>query len=132
MKRCGTRRLSDLLVVLGLVALCSGGANAQTEDRVTGEILIELEPGASVQSVLAQYDLSLLDAIPEWRFYDVRVAPNADVDAVVDALKDDPAVARAEPHRRLETPEGTQLSVPDLDYTFEINQYDPQPGSEAA
>ncbi len=108
--------LRFLLVLALLGAISPAGAHPADDDRVTDQILLELAPGAAIEAVLARYDLTALDSIPEWRIWQVRVAPGDDVDEVLRSMKDDPDIASAEPHRHLESPEGVQRSIADLDF----------------
>ncbi len=87
------------------------------EDRVTDQIVIELVPGASIDAVAARYGLTPTDSIPAYLLWNTVAAPGADIDAIVSDLNHDPDVRRAQPHRFMETPEGVQRSIGDLDFS---------------
>lgn len=86
------------------------------DDRVGDEILLELFPGVPVDPVAARHGVTVLDGIPRFSLYRIGVAPGVVVDTVVSELEGDPDVRDAEPHRRLETAEGVQRSIADVDF----------------
>jgi subtilisin family serine protease len=136
---------SMLALVLGLAPVAMG--QCLEDDRVfecepapgtcVGEMFIELAPSVSIDSVLAQYGLTLVDSVPGRRFHIVSFEQqNTDeeafedaVDALVAQMLADGAASRAEPHRNLETPEGVQLSIPDLGITADVQDYEQQPAA---
>ena len=129
---------ASLLLVPAAWAECM-----EDDDRVevcdqqvcVGQIFVELLPGIPVESIANPLGLTVLEEIPQIRFYllGVEVAAGQDVEFVVDGLVDQleqmpTMIERAEAHRHLETPEGVQLSIPDLgDETQQ--QFQDQPAS---
>jgi subtilisin family serine protease len=100
------------------------------------EIFVELQPEIAIETILQTYGVALSDDLPELNFYLVtlRTLPGEDAEQVVDDLvssmdADDLSIARAEPHRRLDTPEGVQLSIPDLGIQANPQDYQDQPAA---
>ncbi len=85
------------------------------EDRVPNEILLETNPGVPISTIEVRHGVRALDSIPEYNYWRVEVLGGQDVDEVVSRMKDDPDIRSAEPHRRMENPEGVQRSIPILD-----------------
>jgi len=114
-------RVHLVVVLLALVALAGRGAFAVCtpvdDDRVTGELVIELHPGLPIGPVAARHPITVLDAIPEWNLYRATVSAGANVDQTVSDLGADADVQRAEPHRHLETGEGVKRTIPEMDVT---------------
>jgi subtilisin family serine protease len=139
--------LTGFLLAFALVLPSAVSAQCPADDRVgvcddnsgtcVGEIFLELAPGVSLDAVVAQYGVTLIDSIPQLRFYVVsfeQQTSDADafddaVDALVEQMEADPDIPRAEPHRHLETPEGVQLSIPDLGLTADVQDYEQQPAA---
>lgn len=84
------------------------------DDRVENQIVVELVPGVAIDDIAARYGVTPVESIPQWLIWRVETPPNA-VDDIVDQMKRDPDIERAEPHRVLETPEGVKRSMSDLD-----------------
>ena len=99
------------------------------------EIFLELEPGVSIETIELTYGVTLSDSLPELNFYLVTVEtqPGEDAEEVVNVLVDDmgndPGIKRAEPHRRMDTPEGVQLSIPDLGIQADPQDFENQPAA---
>lgn len=69
---------------------------------VKGEILLRLMPGVTQEqfrALLLKSGATLLDGIPALGLYRIRLAPDAALAAALNALNQDPIVARAEPNR---------------------------------
>ncbi|HKQ61479.1 MAG TPA: S8 family serine peptidase [Candidatus Polarisedimenticolaceae bacterium] len=123
-----TRRALALVVLLGAIV----PALAVTpEDRVPEELVIQLAPGVYSGAVAQRYGLTVLDSIPEWWMHELRVVPGTNVDGLVAALRADPDVLGAEPHLLLDSPEGVQLSIPDLDESAGPEEYEGQTATTA-
>ena len=127
--RSTTKSLRALIRMLLCVVLSTVAAPAllADDDIVEGEAILELNPSATIEEILTDYGLVLLDGIPQWKIYLVELPAAADPVAVLAALEDDPRLDEAEPHRRFETPEGVQISIPDLDFTYTPDSYVQQP-----
>ncbi len=125
-----TIRFSGLAWILLVAALAAPAARAECEpaddDRVGDEILVELEAWGSVDVVAARHGVTVLDAIPRFSLYRIGVPPGANIDAIVGQLEGDPDVRDAEPHRRLETAEGVQRSIADLDINGTVGTFQSQ------
>jgi len=110
------------------------------ESSCLGEIFVELERGASVTPILDSFGLVALDEIVPFRFHLLGLSVPAGQD-VGEAVKGkigeikqsdlDATIARIEPHRHLETPEGVQLSIPDLGVTAGEEDLPTQPAAGA-
>jgi subtilisin family serine protease len=143
MKASARLRICFVLAASLLIAPVTWAECLEDDDRVevcdqqvcVGQIFVELFPGVPVESIAGPLGLSVLDVIPQLRFYllGFEVAAGQDVGYVVDGLVHQleqmpTMVERAEAHRHLETPEGVQLSIPDLgDETQQ--QFQDQPAS---
>ena len=103
-----------LLITLGLGSLPSAAATGTTtvsEDRVAGEVLVQLRSGTDLAGVQAQHRLSLkarFGARPIFRF---QAPPGTSVDAAVAALRADARVVVAEANYLAGTPEARRRSV---------------------
>jgi len=118
------------LIGLMLLALAPASrAQCVVDERLSGEILIKLAPGVAIQTVLDRYGLTLLGTMPRFDFYNTLVTPGDDADAVEELMDEDPDVLMAEPHRLFETPEGVQISIPDLGFNFTSNDFRNQPAT---
>ena len=125
------RRLWASLLLLAAVVLGATGveaveANCGDDDRVDDQIVVELEPGASIDAVLAgiPYDVAVIDSVPQYGLWLLgSLDPTVDVADVEAALESHPAVEDAERHRLLETPEGVQRSIPDLGIAIDAAGY---------
>ena len=99
------------------------------------EILLELEPEASIETIEQTYGVTLSDSVPGLHFYlvtlETQPGENAEqmVGDLVDLMDDDPAIVRAEPHRQMDTPEGVQLSIPDLGIQADLQDFENQPAA---
>ena len=111
------------------------------EQVCIGQIFVELVPGFPVEGLLDPLgpfgDLFLVDEIPQLRFYllgkEIPGGQNIEdvIDPIVEQLKQlETRVERAEAHRHLETPEGVQLSIPDLGDETAAAAYPDQPATE--
>ena len=89
-------------------------AQVCNDDDVAGEILVELVPGVSVDDVAAAYGLTPLEGITQLDFWRMDVG-QGDAEAILDAMEGDADVVAAEPHNLFETPEGIQISIPDIE-----------------
>ncbi len=73
---------------------------------VTGEIVVNLNDPASLQAVLAEYGLTLIDQFGRRPIYRLSAAAGADIEALAARLAADARVLYAEPNLLAETPEG--------------------------
>jgi len=100
------------------------------------EIFVELVPGVSIETIEQTYGITLSDSIPGLNFYlfTLETPPGADaaqmVEDLVEVMDDDePSIERAEPHRQMDTPEGVQLSIPDLGIQADAQDFQNQPAA---
>ncbi|MDM7915403.1 MAG: S8 family serine peptidase, partial [Candidatus Eisenbacteria bacterium] len=88
------------------LALFSSAAWADWE---SGQVQLELVPGASIEAINARYGSTTLDSLPPLYLLQVPVGGNED--DLLDALLDDPDVEDGEYSYENETPEGTGQMV---------------------
>jgi len=102
------------------------------DDLITDEIVLELRPGVSIDDVIERYPVTPLDGIAQFRMWKVLVAPGVDARVLAQAMEagSPELVDEAEPHLVLDTPEGVQRSIPDLDYAITFNDFNSQPATE--
>jgi len=118
------RQIAVAAAVLALALLLPvADATPGKEGRVTDQILLELKPGVPMGTIVQRYGVTVVDSIPQWLMWQVRVAPGDFVDDVVDRMNLDPDIDDAEPHRHLETPEGVQRSLSDIDLTVTTSAF---------
>ena len=119
-----------LLIVLVVLAFAPASqAQCVVDERLSGEILIQLAPGVDIQTVLDRYGLTLLGTLPRFDFYNTLVTPGDDADAIEELMDADDDVLMAEPHRVFESPEGVQISIPDLGFDFTSSDFRNQPAT---
>lgn len=131
------RRLPRLAPVAATIAvlgsLLTAGARAACEavddDRVPNEILLETKPGVPISAIEERHGVRALDSIPEYNYWKVEVLGGQDVDEVVSRMNQDPDIRSAEPHRRMENPEGVQQSIPILDLQATSDTFRGQPAA---
>ncbi len=83
----------------------------QPNAAVANEVVLQLNVGADIDALAAGNQMTKLEQFgrrPIWR---LRVAPGANVDTVVAALRNDTRVRFAEPNAQNETPEGRRGRV---------------------
>ena len=100
------------------------------------EIFVELKLGVAIETILQTYGVVLSESLPELNFYIVTLEtqPGEDAEEAVDFVvelmeNDDLAIERAEPHRLMDTPEGVQLSIPDLGIQADVQDFELQPAA---
>jgi subtilisin family serine protease len=100
------------------------------------EIFVELKPGVAIETILQTYGVVLSESLPELNFYIVTLEtqPGEDAEEVVNFVvglmeNDDLAIKKAEPHRLMDTPEGVQLSIPDLGIQADVQDFELQPAA---
>lgn len=146
-RRRASAALAAVLTVFSLAAVPAGDARAECleedDDRVTGEILVELVAGstlATLQDVAARHGLATVHPGQPWRDWipglsmgNLRLPgpdpSEAEVDAAVSALEADPVVDRAEDHDHFDTPEGGQQAIADLTRSASMTDVLSQPAS---
>jgi subtilisin family serine protease len=112
-------------LVLAAALLWVGPAAASEhgeDDRIENQIVVELEPGISIDTIIERYGVTTLESIPQWNIWRL-LTPDGEVDPILDLMKHDEEIARAEPHRNLETPEGTKRSMSDLDLAITAHMF---------
>jgi subtilisin family serine protease len=125
------------LVLFAMAGVSGAQAQCLVEERVSPELLIELTPYATIETILVRYDLTLIDSITRWNMHRVAatVPPGADPEPVVDALAElmdeDPDIDEAEAHRIFEDPEAVQVSLPDLGLISTRGEFRKQPATLA-
>ncbi len=104
LKRC----ILWTLVLFGVVCLEGGVVHSSDldDDVVADEIVFQLAVGASLQAVLTDYGLSLVDSVAGVRTYLASVGSIQNEGAVVAQMLLDTRILGAEEHRLAETPEG--------------------------
>ncbi len=115
-----------------LTAVCvlAAAAGARADDqRVTGEIAVELVPGADAAAYAEQYHCTIKDAIVRWQLYLMVAPPGSDVDAYIAAMRRDPRTVEIEPHESYELPEGVQRTVGQLDRQATSDMFRTQPAA---
>ena len=116
-------------IALFLILLVPPAGAQPGDDRVPDQILLETKGNVSIDTILERYNLTLLDAIPPFHIWQVRVAPGDDVDAILLLMIDDGDLRTSEPHRHLESPEGVQRSLSDIDLTTTSDAFRNQDGA---
>jgi len=87
----------------------SRGAGGKGPLHVDREVLLTLKKGVSTGEFLqrlAKWNASLVDAMPQWGVYRIRLPPGADTLAVAAAIRRDPIVAGAEANYAVRMPRG--------------------------
>ena len=117
-------RATAAVLLASVFFLPSAGAQA-TDDRVEHQVLLELTPGISIEPIAQRHDVIVLEGIPQWRIWLVRATPRPrnEMDALVDQMRQDPDIMDAEPHRHMESPEGVQRSLSDIDLTVTASAF---------
>lgn len=126
-------RFAFLLSLMATILARPAGAACQNvdDDRVGQELLTELAPGAAIGTIAARYGLTVIDGIPAWNLWDLEAGATQNVDAIVTQMSSDPDITEVEPHRLIDTPEGIQLSIPDLDFSATSTTFHNQPSALA-
>jgi subtilisin family serine protease len=125
---CSTLASAAAIALLASAA-AFGACEPIEDDRVPNQILLETNPGASISDIEQRYGVRALDSIPEYDYWKVEVLGGQDVDEVVSAMKKDPDIRSAEPHRHMEAPEGVQRSIPILDAQATTDTFRNQPAA---
>ncbi len=112
-----------LPLLLALLLTSAAALNAQADERVEDEIVVEVMPGVSGQVIADRYDLTILDSIEVWNLWHYRTQPDEDIDGLVETMNSDPDIDEAEAHEKLEVPEGVQRSIPDLGRTITSGEF---------
>jgi subtilisin family serine protease len=124
------------LIVALLLAIFGASAAAFADDDdddddgqeiVPDQILAELVPGASERAVADRYGLTILDGLPSELLWLYGTPAGSDTEALAERMELDPDVDEAEAHFRLDTPEGGQRTIPDLDRNVTIDDVTNQP-----
>lgn len=99
-----------LLVCGSVLCLLAGGPVSATDlEYYSGEVVIRLNPPASLSDLLQDYDLGLVDSLPP--SYLLSLPGTGVEEEFVNLLAADPRVGAAECAFRQETPEGTRQMV---------------------
>ena len=91
----------------------SRGTDGKGPLHVDREVLLTLKKGVSTGEFLqrlAKWNASLVDAMPQWGVYRIRLPPGADALAVAAEIRRDPIVAGAEANYAVRMPAGTAMS----------------------
>ncbi len=98
--------------------------HADDNEYVEGQVVVKVNVagGATIEGVNATYGTTILDVFLESAgIYLLQLAPNQDVEAMVEIMENDPRLIYAEPNFFSETPEG------DPSETWAWGGYDPNP-----
>jgi hypothetical protein len=88
------------------------GADGKGRLHVDREVLLTLRKGVSTGEFLqrlAKWNASLVDALPQWGIYRIRLPPGADALAVAAEIRRDPLVANAEANYAVRMPAGAPM-----------------------
>jgi subtilisin family serine protease len=82
--------------------------------RAPGEIIVEVVAGR-IEAVASRYNLKVLDQLNNTNIYRVQIPDGKTIDQVLEALKKDPDVVRAEPNHLVQSPVIDQKAIIFLD-----------------
>jgi subtilisin family serine protease len=103
------RRL--LLLLLPILALLASPLSADPGDYEHGEIILALNDGYDIESVVSEWGLDLLDAYPQGNLYLLYAESVEELEDFAEALEEDPAVLWAEANYFQQTPEEIRQMV---------------------
>lgn len=114
------RSLARGFAISALVAACGGIAGtagavtppvAPKENRIAGEVLVQLQRGTDLPAIQTQYRLSLMSRFGSRPIFRFRVVGSTSTDTVVAALRTDARVVVAEPNFAAGAPEARRRTV---------------------
>ena len=91
--------MKSALRLFAAAALLIGLTRSAIADQapfVPGQILVRLQPGASIKAFNARYATTLLDSIPARNVHAVSVPPGMNEDSFAQEVRDDPDVMSAD------------------------------------
>ena len=97
-------------IILGFLLVLSGTLYAGT-DFINNEIIIKVDAGLDLDSVLTGIDAVALDSISSDRIYLIRINDSTTFGDVLTELQNNPLVDFAEPNYIMELPESFQMSI---------------------
>lgn len=122
---------------LAVFSLFGGHAVLATDDDpITREVVVELFDGENIEQVAADNGCTtgagclITERIPAFDAYLLRAATPQQATSILASLLNDPRVDDAEPHDRLEDPEGVGRSRPILDRAATPSDFRLQPAAQ--
>lgn len=96
------------------------------DDHENDEILIQLAPGVSIDTINARYGTSTEDILINGTVYKVKVPDAANLDAIVTAMRSDPDIAMVDYNDFGETPEAVRRTIAVIDTAPTFSKYHDQ------